>query len=611
MQRHRSRPDQTHRYSAPQAFEPLEQRRLMSGGILDTTFSLDGKVTTTFDASSAFAADSAVQVDGKTVVVGSTIASGSSLTRFALARFNVDGSLDTTFGPDHSGKVITQIGSGNLDIASAVAIQPDGKIVVVGSAHRIGGNFKSQFAVARYTTDGLLDRSFAGTGKRTFRVKGDIGGAEDVALQRDGKIVIAGDDLNGGLFSTNFDFAVARLNPDGSLDSSFANGGSRIIGMGHDESAHAVAIDYSGTAATNPNFGKIVLAGERTGSGRNEYAMARLNANGSLDNSFDKDGQLVGKFRGYSKAFVGGLTIQPSGKYVIAGNAIDNTPTDDTPITLARYNANGALDTSFGAERIGFAYIDFGGKDLGDDVIQTADGGLVVAGTSNGRFALAKLSADGVLNTTFGSGGKVITDFGSDGTASHVGLARNAGTQLVVTGGDRFKTARYRENGGTVITVSSTDPESTEGTGNNAVFTVSRSEALPTATRVFLSIGGNAHRPNTFGTLNNPVDYTLKGMSVPFGLGLPFVDIPANKTSATVTLRPINDTIHEGTETASFTVLPNSAYDIGTPGSVTLTIADKDQVIFIARPTAKPVPTVTRLARSLFSDERIDDLAKI
>src|SRR4051812_24897118 len=123
-------------------FEPLESRQMFAaGGALDTTFSLDGKATVSFDggASTGFAQDAAVQVDGKTVVAGYTIARGSSLTRFALARFNVDGTLDTTFGPEHDGKVITQISPGNLDIATAVAIQPDGKIVVVGSANNIHG----------------------------------------------------------------------------------------------------------------------------------------------------------------------------------------------------------------------------------------------------------------------------------------------------------------------------------------------------------------------------------------------------------------------------------------------------------------------------------------
>ena len=599
--------------------ETLESRQMMAGGTLDTTFSLDGKATVRFDGAQGFAQDAAVQADGKTVVVGYTIVNGSSLTRFALARFNVDGTLDNTFGPDHTGKVLTQVTSGNLDMASAVAIQPDGRIVVVGSAGRFGGDFSSAFAVARYMPDGSLDRSFDLDGKLAFKVKGNSY-AEDVALQRDGKIVIAGSDYNGGLIGANHDFAVARLNPSGSLDGTFGGGsGKRLIAMGEDEYARAVAIDYSGTRSSNPNFGKIVLAGDLQGSGRREFAMARLNRNGTSDSTFDGNGQLAGKFRGYSKAFVRGLTIQPSGKYVIAGHAIDNSSTDDTPIALARYNADGTIDASFGISGSGAAIIDFGGADHGDDVVQTADGGLVVAGTSSGRFALAKLSANGALNTTFGSGGKVITDFAPDGTASNVRLAKSAGTQLVVTGGSLFKTARYRENGGTLITVSSDDPESTEGTQNNATFKVSRSEASPVATRVFFKIGGNAHRPATFVTTTDPIDYSLTGMSVPFGLGLPFVDIPANALSRTVTLVPIDDAIHEGTETANFTVLPNAAYDVGTPGSATLTIADKDHVIFIATPP-RPLAVATGLTRGrltlshsaqphrLFSHIRIDEL---
>jgi hypothetical protein len=184
-----------------------------------------------------------------------------------------------------------------------------------------------------------------------------------------------------------------------------------------------------------------------------------------------------------------------------------------------------------------------------------------------------------------------------------------------VTGRNSFKTARYRENGGTLITVTSDKTDSTEGTNNNARFKVERSEALPFATRVFFNIGGNAHQPSTLVSVTDPIDYNLTGMSIPFNVfALPFVDIPANQKSTTVTLAPINDTIHEGTETASFTVVPNAAYDIGTPGAVTLTIADKDHVILIGTLPRPPVLT-TGLTRSrpaqaprLFSDIRVNEL---
>jgi uncharacterized delta-60 repeat protein len=588
-------------------FEPLETRRMFAGGALDASFSLDGKASAIFDGVQGNANDVAVQADGKTVVVGELFS--GARTQFAVARFNLDGSLDTTFGPGGTGKVITNVGGKNFDQAKAVTIQPDGKILVAGTARSVRGSFSSDMAVVRYLPDGSLDRSFDGDGVLRIRVKDDSS-AEDVVLQRDGKIVVAGSDLNGGLFSLNHDFAVARLNPNGSFDNSFSGDGRVIVPFGDSEFARAVAIDNTGTRATNPHFGKIILAGERTNfEGRNELAMARLTANGTIDTTFEGDGMLVGKFGNYSKAFVRGLLIQPNGRYVIAGHAVGGNAHGETPITLARYRPSGRIDRSFGTD--GVAYINFGGTDNGSDVIQSTDGGLIVAGTSNNRFALAGLSANGTLNLSFGTGGKVITDFGAKQFAFDVGLAKAAGTRFVVTGGTSFNTARYLENGGPLITVTSTDAESTEGTGNNATFTVSRSQSLTTPTRVFFTIGGNAHRPNTLFSLNDPIDYRLTGMSVPFA-GTPFVDIPANQTSVTVTLRPNNDTVQEGTEHAVFSVLSNPGYDIGTPGAVTISIADKDHVIFSGKLPGGPgitrassMASLATQMRDLFSDKQI------
>ncbi len=205
-----------------------------------------------------YGADVAVQADRKIVVVGGT---GSD---FALARYNADGSLDSSF--DGDGKLTTDLGGGG-DGGADVAVQADGKIVVVGGS--TGG-----FALARYNADGSLDPSFDGDGKRTTEFGGSGGTANGVALQPDGKIVAAG---HGGA-----GFALARYNTDGSLDSSFDGDGKQTTEFAGGAAA-AVALQGDG---------KIVAVGRAVGDGM-DFALSRYNADGSLDSSFDGDGKQI------------------------------------------------------------------------------------------------------------------------------------------------------------------------------------------------------------------------------------------------------------------------------------------------------------------------------
>src|SRR4051794_23755500 len=169
-------------------------------GDLDVSFSGDGKQTTDFGGSDA-ATSVAVQTDGKIVVAGS---SGGN---FALARYGADGTLDASFSGD--GLVTTDLGG--TDAGQDVAIQADGKIVVAGSS---GGSF----AVARYTAAGGLDTSFSGDGLQTTDFGAAAGGTA-VAIQADGRIVVGG--------SSGGDFALARYDAQGGLDSSFSGDGKQ------------------------------------------------------------------------------------------------------------------------------------------------------------------------------------------------------------------------------------------------------------------------------------------------------------------------------------------------------------------------------------------------
>jgi uncharacterized delta-60 repeat protein len=164
--------------------ETLECRTLLSAGDLDVSFSDNGKQAIDFGAGvvDIKAADVAVQKDGKTIVVGRAFRQATDAFDFAIARFNVDGLLDTTFGVDGNGKILTHVGNPDFEsTASAVAIQPDGKIVVVGLGRDSDGG--RGVALARFLPNGSFDTSFSGDGKQ-IKVFDQIGGGAEAGQSR-------------------------------------------------------------------------------------------------------------------------------------------------------------------------------------------------------------------------------------------------------------------------------------------------------------------------------------------------------------------------------------------------------------------------------------------
>jgi uncharacterized delta-60 repeat protein len=313
------------RYCRPLRIELLEDRRLLAAGDLDPTFGLHGLVTTSFGGSHDYGRGVAIQTDGKTVVAGESYGPGDY--DFAVARYNPDGSLDTAFSGD--GKLTTDFGS-PYDYAFGVAIQADGKIVVAGHSN-------GDFAVARYNADGSLDTSLDGDGKLTTDFGSTSDGAYSVAIQADGKIVVAGSSYNSG---SKDDFAVARYNTDGSLDTLFDGDGKLTTGFVSfsEDRADCVAIQADG---------KIVVAGHsRNGaSGPRDFAVARYNTNGSLDTSFDSDGKLTTNFGSSDYAY--GVAIQADGKIVVAGMSGGDFAVaryEGIDIPVGDYDQNGTVD---------------------------------------------------------------------------------------------------------------------------------------------------------------------------------------------------------------------------------------------------------------------------
>jgi len=387
-------------------------------GELDSTFGGDGKVTTVFE-NGARARAVAVQADGRIVVVGA--AAGPSVSgEFALARYEDDGDLDATFGV--GGTLTTPITPMGGDEAYAVAVQADGKIVAAGTANQ------ELFALARYEPDGTLDPTF-GTGGivATDITPGKRDIAYSVAIQSDGKIVTA------GTTGTNRPkFALARYDIDGALDTSFGEDGTVITGFG--------GWGIAGEMLIQPN-GKILLAGH----GGRGFGLARYLPDGTLDPSFGGDGKVTAVPLGWAMA----LALQPDGRIVVAGDR------DIFVSAVVRFTRHGELDRTFGGD--GKVLTDIGGVEqaLIGLVIQP-NSRIVGAGHAGPheygeavewRFVLTRLRADGTLDRTFGRHGKVSTRFA--GGAFAIDATAQPDGKVVVVGGagasntEAFAVARY------------------------------------------------------------------------------------------------------------------------------------------------------------------------
>ena len=394
-------------------------------GDLDPSFGVDGMVTTDFgDGTDEIARAIALQSDGKIVVAG-TFDNFQSNEDFALARYLSSGALDPSFGSE--GTVITDFGA--EETVTALAIQPDGKIVVAGFSENSVSFSISDIALARYLPNGTLDSSFGGDGMVTTDFS-----AREVAhalvIQPNGKIVVAGSSANLSLFS--HDMALVRYLPNGTLDSSFGINGMVTTDFG-DGQAAALAL------ARQPD-GKLVAAGYTVGG--HGMALARYLPNGTLDSSFGGDGMVTTDFGAREVAYA--LVIQPDSKIVVAGGgAIVN----DNDVALARYRPNGSLDPSFDSD--GMVTTDFvGGDDSASGLVLQPDGKIVVAGVAvdvsgNNDFALARYHPNGSLDETFSGGGKVRTEFssGNDEAATALVMQPHDG-RLVVAGGS------FRPRGG-------------------------------------------------------------------------------------------------------------------------------------------------------------------
>ena len=409
-------------------------------GSLDVSFGVEGSLRTNFGGTYDWAYATAIQPDGRILAAGVSDAKGTY--DFALARYTSTHDLDPTFG--HNGVVLTDFGH-SYDWAYALALQPDGRILVAGVSDTSGSK---DFALARYNPDGTPDFSFGKAGRTVLSLRSlttDI--IHGIALQPDGKIVAAGVTYEDVFtLRPHGDFMLARLLPDGRPDIGFGVGGVTTTDFGNEsyDEPYAVVLQpggrivlggytntrgadalfgadqlalagYTPDGVLDPSFGKagkvvfdggslderllalapapdgsLLAGGYTNGDRRGDLLLARLRPDGSLDQNFGNTGKGFSILDlGTNSERISSLVLQPNGKIVAGGQT---AASDNADFAVFRYNPDGSLDGSFG--RAGVATFDFGGReDRIHAVALQPDGKIVAVGQSEADFALVRFHA--------------------------------------------------------------------------------------------------------------------------------------------------------------------------------------------------------------------------
>lgn len=408
--------------------------RYNADGNLDTTFGVGGKTTTQFFTSDTYesfeqANAVALQADGKVIAAGWTV-NPQGQTVFALARYNVDGTLDSSF--NITGLVTTKLraeAEANDDYIADIALQADGKIVVTGWSWDAAAK-AYDVATVRYLSNGMLDPTF-GSSKNGIVIT-PIGPSDDggngIVIQPDGKIVVSGascNSLNCSVTNGNFDFAFVRYNPDGTLDNTFNDDGKGSFTTSiliHNDGASRVTLQQDG---------KIVASGGRAKGDDNyrqmgDFALVRLLTNGQLDTSFGQMGWVKTPI-GLDMSGAADIAYRPDGKLVVAGAAVYNTV--NTDFALVMYNPDGSPDVNFGQAGSGIVTTRFGGgMDAANALALQPNGNIIVVGQADSSaylqdFAAARYLAPDVTPNTFAFPSVSAPDVGVTSTSQTVTIS--------------------------------------------------------------------------------------------------------------------------------------------------------------------------------------------
>jgi uncharacterized delta-60 repeat protein len=440
----------------------LTGRSLASAGDLDQTFGTQGKVTTQFNGADASIVSVVTQSDGKIIVAGNQSSSNTNI--LTVVRYNSNGTLDTAFG---NGGIASNVLFGNpgfMYFVSDMALQPDGKIVVVGARLVMAIQVTTDLYVARFNSNGTLDSTF-GTGGE-YRLMLPINesydpfvdtytnaSADRVVIQSDGKILVGGV-LDCG--SGDDRFMAVRFQPDGTLDTNFGTSGVGGIAVTPNDincgANYSISIDLvSGIVIQSDN--KIVMGGTVRNGNNRDFALVRFNPNGSVESAPNNNGIIINPISTTADDWVYDVAIQRDNKILLAGVTGLGANAD---FAIARFNTDLSFDTSFDGD--GKLILPIGsGEDVATSLHLAPDGTIVVGGfSSNGTnkdFVWASFNSNGSIDTSLNLNGYVRTQFGAadDGITA---IAAQNSTRLVVAGFSRtngnkdFAVARYEYNFG-------------------------------------------------------------------------------------------------------------------------------------------------------------------
>ena len=352
----------------------------------------------------------AMQPDGKLLVAGNVsdvidpanwIYSENNLL---LARFNPDGSLDTSFGSNGFTKMDIWTSDSVYETGISIAVLPDGKIVV-GVGEPTTGNNQQKFGVARFNSDGTADTSFGTAGAASFSVGTEnAASAHGMAMDAKGNILLVGESqwrVSGTVYQYT---TVLRVKPDGTLDTTFGTSGIVTTNVGA-----TTDYNYASGIAVQPD-GKIVVVG--TQAGAYLLTVLRYNDNGSLDTTFNSSG--IATFN-VASSYDGGtaVAVQSDGKIVVGGNGYNGSNND---FLVLRLTSTGTLDTEFNTT--GKVILNLGADDTVKDVAVQSDGKILVSGASGGQTAFVRLNSNGSLDTTFDGDGKLVVAGSETGEAA-------------------------------------------------------------------------------------------------------------------------------------------------------------------------------------------------
>jgi uncharacterized delta-60 repeat protein len=410
--------------------------RFQSNGTIDHSFGVRGVASVSGNSGPLLQAASVlVQKSGDIVVVGTELIESMFFepSFFFLSRFTPSGAIDNSFGV-HG---IQEAAMSANSCAFAAVLQPNDRIIVGGDSDP--NNELTDFTLARYTLSGQPDGSF-GFGGVVQQPNGLNSPIAATLIQSDGKIIAAGTEFGfsggpTGLGPTAA--ALVRYNPDGSLDTSFGADGRVLFRIGRNASFDALAIDA---------HGDIVAGGAGTDDmGNGEFALVRFHPNGTVDASFGKGGVVLTAFTSSPSPQITSMAIQPNGDIVATGttvNALDQ-------VDVARYLPDGMLDPSFASGGKFARFANNGDPSTSAIALQT-DGKIVITGGPNNGFGVFRLLPNGKLDSGFGMGGVVVTDFANEFVASATAIAIDSSGDLVVGGyvlgdddGTAFALVRY------------------------------------------------------------------------------------------------------------------------------------------------------------------------